>query len=149
MRARRTVRRPPDIAIVPAEGESKTVAEATRSKYLLPVSLALYMLSMVPAEGFNTRFLDDAAISRFNDKDIQMMLDTLRQALNQASDGSETKWENPKTGHYGTIVPLNTRTHDGMDCRDADIRNFAGSFTGRGIHLMCKTDDGVWRAITQ
>lgn len=118
-------------------------------KQLLTVSLSLYMLSALPAQGFNIKFLDNAAISRFDDKDIQMMLDTLDQALDQASDGSEVKWENPKTGHHGTIVPLNTKTHDGMDCREADVRNFAGSFTGRGIHLMCKTGDGEWKAITQ
>ena len=59
----------------------------------------------------------------------------------------EVKWENPKTGHNGTLTPLNKKTHDGMDCRDVDIRNFAGNFTGRAIHLMCRKD-GKWLAIT-
>ena len=120
-----------------------------RLKHLPTAIFALCVLSTQPVQGFNVRFLDNAAISRFNDKDIQMMLHTLEQAMDQASDGTEVTWENPKTGHHGSIVPLNTKTHEGMDCRDADIRNFAGSFTGRGIHLMCKTDDGKWRAITQ
>ena len=99
------------------------------------------------SSAFNTQFLDDAPIARFNNKDIEIWLDALTDALENGKDGVEHKWENPKTGHNGTIVPLNSKTHEGMACRDVDIRNAAGNFTGRAIHLMCKKD-GKWLAVT-
>lgn len=100
------------------------------------------------ASAFNTEFLSDAPIARFNDKDVEIWLDTLSNALDKGKDGAEVKWENPKTGHGGTITPLNAKTHNGMDCRDADIRNFAGDFTGQSVYLMCKKD-GKWLAVTE
>lgn len=100
------------------------------------------------AEAFNTQFLDDAPIARFNKKDIEIWLGALTDALETGADGAEFKWENPKTGHNGTIIPLNRKTHEGMDCRDVDIQNFAGNFTGRAIHLMCRKD-GDWLAVTK
>ena len=117
--------------------------------------LAAAFAALVPAivflpeaRAFNTQFLDDAPIARFNKKDIEIWLGTLTDALENGADGVEVKWENPKTGHNGTIVPLNHKTHQGMDCRDVDIRNFAGNFSGRAIHLMCEKD-GNWLAVTQ
>lgn len=100
------------------------------------------------AWSFNTQFLDDAPIARFNKKDIEIWLDTLTEALDNGEDGVAVEWENPKTGHGGSIVPLNTKTQDGMDCREVDIRNVAGNFSGRAIHLMCRKD-GSWVVITK
>ena len=100
------------------------------------------------AGAFNTQFLDDAPIARFNDKDVEIWLYTLTNALDNGKDGAEVKWENPKTGHGGAITPLNTITQDGMDCRDVELRNFAGDFTGRSAHLMCRKD-GKWLAVTK
>lgn len=119
------------------------------------INIKSYFLAIVvsglalcpPAGAFNTQFLDDAPIARFNNKDIEIWLDALTNTLENGEDGVEVKWENPKTGHNGTLTPLNKKTHDGMDCRDVDIRNFAGDFTGRAIHLMCRKD-GKWLAIT-
>ena len=96
--------------------------------------LAVTMAALLPglafqpeANAFNTQFLDDAPIARFNKKDIEIWLDTLTKTLDSGEDGVEVKWENPKTGHKGTITPMNRKTHEGMDCRDVDIRNVAGS----------------------
>lgn len=110
--------------------------------------LVVSWLVMCPTAGaFNTQFLDDAPIARFNKEDIDIWLNTLTDALENGEDGVEVQWENPKTGHHGTVTPLNRKRHDGMDCRDVDIRNFAGNFTGRAIHLMCRKD-GDWMAVT-
>lgn len=120
-------------------------------RLLLAASLAILTPGLAlppPAAAFNTQFLDDAPIARFNDKDIEIWLDTLTKALENGEDGTEFKWENPKSGHNGTIIPLNSKTHDGMDCRDVDIRNYAGNFTGRAIHMMCRKD-GNWVAVTK
>ena len=121
-----------------------------KNRQLMPAAAALLLGALLQTEAFafNTQFLDDAPIARFNKKDIEIWLDTLSDTLDNGEDGVEVKWENPKTGHNGTIVPLNRKTHQGMDCRDVDIRNFAGNFTGRAIHLMCKKDDN-WVVVTQ
>lgn len=96
---------------------------------------------------FNLSFLDDAAIARFNEQDIDMMIETLEQTLEHGKDGVVVEWENPKTRNHGSVTPLNSKIHEGFHCRDADIKNFAGTFTGRTIRLMCKTDDGSWRVV--
>ena len=118
---------------------------------LAPALAALAAACLLPgptASAFNTRFLDDAPIARFNKEDIEIWLRTLTDALESGEDGVEVKWENPKTGHGGTVTPLNRKTHDGMDCRDVDVSNVAGTFTGRAVHMMCKKN-GDWLAVTQ
>ena len=113
---------------------------------ILGLLLGLFPLS--PAHSFNTKFLDDAPISRFDKKDIEIMLNTVTDALENAENGTGVEWENAKTGNHGIVTPLNRKTRDGMDCRELEIRNFAGSFTGRAIHLMCKIGD-EWKAVTE
>ena len=113
---------------------------------ILGLILGLFLAS--PVHPFNTQFLDDAPISRFNSKDIDIMLNTITDALENAEDGTEVEWENSKTGNHGTVTPLSRKNRDGMDCRELEIHNFAGSFTGRARHLMCKIGD-EWKAVTE
>ena len=117
---------------------------------LTPVFLGLFLALFLasPAHPFNTKFLDDAPISRFNNKDIEVMLNAVTDALENAEDGTEVAWENSKTGNHGTVTPMNRISRDGMDCRELDIRNFAGNFSGRAVHLMCKIGN-EWKAITE
>ena len=110
------------------------------------ICLSLSLAS--PGYAFNEQFLGDAPIARFNKKDIEIMLNTVTDALENTENGTGVEWENAKTGNHGTVTPLNRKTRDGMDCRELEIRNFAGSFTGRAIHLMCKIGD-EWKAVTE
>ena len=104
-------------------------------------------LMVADAGAFNTQFLDDAPIARFNKKDIEIMLDTITETLDNVENGVTVDWKNPKTGHHGTVTPRSRTTRDGMECREVDIQNVAGNFNGRAIHLMCKMD-GEWKAVT-
>ena len=127
-----------------------TPLELTRtlalSALLLAAGLAPSLIQGVYA--FNTQFLDDAPISRFKQQDVDLMLEAIYDALDNAGNGEEVKWENPKSGIHGTVTPLNQITHEGMACREVDLRNFAGDFRGQAVHLMCKVGDD-WRAITR
>ena len=116
----------------------------TMNPYLI-VSALLGSIVVAPCFGFNLQFLDDSPISRFNDKDVEIMLDTLTDALENADNGVAVKWKNTETGHHGSITPLNRITRDGMDCRRVDIQNVAEPFNGGARYLLCKHDDGEWR----
>ena len=111
----------------------------------LIVGAVLGLIVATPCFGFNLQFLDDSPISKFNDKDVEIMLDTLTDALENAGDGVEVRWENTETGHHGSITPLNKITQDGMDCRRVDLQNVAEPFNGGVRYLLCKHDDGEWR----
>lgn len=112
----------------------------------LIIGAVLSLTVAAPCIGFNLQFLEDSPIAKFNDKDVEIMLHTLTDALDNAGDGVEVKWENTKTGHHGSITPLNKITRDGMDCRRVDIHNVAEPFKGGARYLLCKHDDGEWRA---
>lgn len=96
--------------------------------------------------GFNIGFLDDAPIAEFNDEDIEMMLETLSKTLDTEADGVEIAWKNAKTGNNGTITPLTSTTRDGKPCRRTLIRSFSRTFSGSSQYLLCKDDDGEWKA---
>ena len=111
----------------------------------LVLAFVSILMCSVPVSGFNLLFLDDAPISRFNEKDVELMLNALTDALENADNGIEVKWENPETGYHGSITPLNQITRDGKDCRQVNIRNIAGDFRGSGDYLFCQYEDGEWR----
>ncbi|MDJ0958844.1 MAG: RT0821/Lpp0805 family surface protein [Arenicellales bacterium] len=113
--------------------------------YSLVLAFVSTLVISIPAFGINLLFLDDAPIARFKEKDVELMLNTLTDALENADNGVEMKWENPDTGYHGSIIPLNKITQDGKDCRRVNIRNVAGDFRGSGEYLLCKYEDGEWR----
>lgn len=97
--------------------------------------------------GFNIGFLDDAPIAEFNDQDIEMMLDTLSNTLDNEVDGVEVTWKNPDTGNNGAITPLNSIDQDGKTCRHTLIKSFSRTFSGSSQYLLCKDEDGKWKVV--
>jgi surface antigen len=117
-------------------------------KNLFIAGTAVLALVSPPMHAFNTQFLDNTPISRLNDEDIEIMLQTLTLALDNADNGAEVEWSNPKTGNHGTITPLDNNTVDSRDCRLTVIKTFAGELTGSARYQLCKADDGEWRVTT-
>ena len=122
--------------------QRNTEERAKRARHLHKLTPSHYTVALAKYKGNGKREKVDGHTRGY------IWLNTLTDALDNGEDGAEYTWENPKTGHNGIVTPLNTKTHDGMHCRDVDIRNFAGNFSGRAIHLMCRKD-GDWMAVIQ
>lgn len=90
-------------------------------------------------------WLGDAPIRYFSDKDSELMKGTVQNALSSNQDGEKLAWENPETGHKGSVTPLNRKEIQGLSCREAQIYNSAGGRTATSKFTLCQHADGEWK----
>lgn len=82
---------------------------------------------------------------RLSDGDVAMMQATIRSALETAQTGAGVNWQNPQTGHRGTVTPVRTVEKDGeAPCRDYQITATAGDDTEIGYDRACRNAAGAW-----
>jgi len=115
-------------------------------KHLLIVLVALFcMVGQVhDAMAANLRFLKDSVVARFDDVDWQMLQNAVTDALEQSADGASVTWRNDKSGHWGTVTPLNTLQQQGLKCRLVRFVNHTKDQTGSGTAKYCDTKTG-WK----
>ncbi|MBL6935874.1 MAG: hypothetical protein ISR48_10730 [Alphaproteobacteria bacterium] len=80
-----------------------------------------------------------------NNDDMAQMRATSQAALEDHRIGATGEWQNPETGHFGSITPTRTyRAEDGRVCRDFDqtvtIRDDIYEDSG----TACRARDGSW-----
>jgi surface antigen len=107
----------------------------------------LFWQSSVMAANGNLRFMDDTPISHFNDRDIQMLQETIDKALNEAPDGTTVNWANKSTGASGTITPKGRFERAGSECRKARATTKYKTLTGGGEFNFCKSAEGNWQLV--
>lgn len=91
------------------------------------------------------QWMRGAALTEFEDSDWDMLKATARQVLNGMPDGEQVNWTNPETGNRGSIIAVETFTHEGSRCRRAAMRNIAVSGQeGRATYNLCQQSDGDW-----
>ncbi len=67
------------------------------------------------------------------------------------STGQQIRWNNPDSGHYGTVTP----TRDGRDvntgayCREFQSQIVVGGQTQNAYGTACQQPDGSWRIVDQ
>lgn len=138
---------PRNLSVPHRRAELKPVTD-TLCRCITYMLFTLAIFTSYSSLGFNLGFLDDAPIAEFNEKDIEIMLDTLDKALNNGADGVEVKWDNPETGNNGIITPLNSTTQDGKACRRTLLKTFSRTFSGSSQYRLCKDDDDQWKVVT-
>ncbi|AMO21827.1 hypothetical protein GCM10027034_00440 [Ramlibacter solisilvae] len=95
----------------------------------------------------NLNFLrDDAPITRFNQKDMQLMQDALDKAMN-AEPGTKVEWANDKSGASGSITQLGRFERAGAECRKAEFTTRYKTIRGGGEYNFCKTAQGIWQLV--
>lgn len=111
------------------------------------VTLMLISMCMLPvvSSASGWQWLEQSPLSHFTDEDKQIMRSTARDALENAKDGTKIGWENPETGHSGSVKPINTIEKDGTTCRKTRFFNSAEGLTAIQIHRLCKQKDGTWK----
>lgn len=103
------------------------------------------MLLSSPLFASGVGWLGDAPIRYFSDQDSEMMKAAVQEALSSNDDGIKLEWQNAETGHNGSVKPIDRKTVQGLDCRDAQIFNSAGGRTASSVYTFCQQADGEWK----
>jgi len=70
------------------------------------------------------------------------------EALEYVPSGSYSTWQNPDSGHYGTITPTRTYpTASGSYCREFQHGATVGGRTEWIYGTACRTPDGQWQVV--
>ena len=70
------------------------------------------------------------------------------RTLETQKAGTTVAWNNPDSGHSGTITPVNTYQQDnGTYCREFQQTITVGGKTEEGYGTACRQPDGAWKII--
>jgi surface antigen len=114
------------------------------TKFLLGAALATLMLpsAATAANIFSAR---DLPVRYMTDEDREILRSAVDDVLDRNKDGEGTRWENPKTGAHGDLVPRASFELAGQTCRDLEVANSARGRDNRVILTLCKQADGGWK----
>jgi surface antigen len=79
-------------------------------------------------------------------RDKQMAAEAAHRAFESSRTGTTTAWENPDSGHSGTITP--TRTYQGSTgqyCREYQQTITVGGEPQQSYGTACRQPDGSWK----
>ena len=80
--------------------------------------------------------------------DRQYAARSAQHTLESAPIGTTGKWENPDSGHYGTITPTRTYpTPSGRYCREFHQTISVGDSTEEAYGTACQQPDGSWQIL--
>lgn len=97
------------------------------------------------AQAFNLRWLDNTPASEFTDQDWKLLEQTVTQALTQSKQGDRLTWENPETGHSGSVSNIGPVDRDGRTCIRLGIYNKTEKLSGSSVASFCPQADGGWK----
>jgi len=70
-----------------------------------------------------------------------------RASQNAMETGQPQSWENPETGHYGTVHPHHHYKKDGKYCREYTQTITVDGKTHEGHGTACRQKDGTWKIV--
>jgi surface antigen len=76
---------------------------------------------------------------------MELFTGALQNGLDQAADGADVSWSNPKTGAGGTLTFLDTRAPAETICRRVQIANKAKGQQSKVINTFCKNAAEEWK----
>jgi len=77
------------------------------------------------------------------------MRSTVQQSLETAPMGTTSSWQNPDSGHSGTVTPANTfQRTDGTYCREFSQTITVGGRTEEAYGTACRQADGSWKIVS-
>lgn len=76
------------------------------------------------------------------------MAQTTEATLEHSRTGATSTWENPDTGHYGTVTPTETyQRPSGRYCREFQQTVTIGGRSERAYGTACRQPDGSWEVV--
>lgn len=82
-----------------------------------------------------------------DEQDKMKMHQTSYTALENNKSGKTSSWNNPDSGHSGTITPVKTYEKSGRYCREYTQTVTIGSKTHEAYGTACRQEDGSWEIV--
>ncbi|RDD63486.1 RT0821/Lpp0805 family surface protein [Ferruginivarius sediminum] len=74
--------------------------------------------------------------------------ETTHDALEHNKTGEVSRWENPDSGHSGSVQPTETyQRNDGTYCREFQQTVTIGGKTEQAYGTACRQPDGSWKIV--
>jgi surface antigen len=81
-----------------------------------------------------------------DDRDKKMAADSAQKALETAPAGKPVAWNNPDSGHSGTVTPVRTyQQANGQYCREYQQTVTIGGKAENSYGTACRQPDGSWK----
>ncbi|MGB0747731.1 MAG: RT0821/Lpp0805 family surface protein [Magnetospiraceae bacterium] len=82
---------------------------------------------------------------RLDERDRQMAYNTTQNTLETRRTGTTGSWNNPDSGHRGTVTPVRTYTNSGQPCREYTTTVVIDGRVEEARGTACRDSRGVWR----
>lgn len=79
-----------------------------------------------------------------NETDLEVLARVTQRVLEDNRTGEGRNWQNPETGHHGSVVVLGTIEDDGAPCREYQQTFTADSRIRVAFGFACRGDAGQW-----
>lgn len=85
---------------------------------------------------------------RLTDGDEERLTRTTQDTLENNQTGQSSTWENPDTGHSGSVTPTETyKTESGRYCREFHHTIYVGGEAKDAYGTACRQPDGSWKIV--
>lgn len=93
-------------------------------------------------------FLGNQAVTRLTCQDERAVYGTTQSTLEQYPSGRSATWNNPDSGHWGTVKPTGTYVNDGgQNCRQFEQTIYIDGNPETGTGVACRQRDGTWQIV--
>jgi len=92
--------------------------------------------------------LGGAVGNALDQRDRELAAQSYQNSLETARTGTTSTWQNPDSGHSGSITP--TRTYEnasGQYCREFQQTVTVGGETQQAYGTACRQPDGTWKIV--
>jgi len=108
--------------------------------------MIVFALAAAPAAALNpVQILKGGPAEYFNERDLQLFIDTLHKAQDETKPGDPMQWENPETKSRGSITVLEVYESKGMPCKRLRIENQARGRKASGRYNICQVNGKDWK----
>jgi surface antigen len=85
--------------------------------------------------------------SMLDDRDKRMAAQSAHRALESTPSGTSVAWNNPDTGHSGTVTPTRTYQSGNTYCREYQQTVTIGGKPEQSYGTACRQPDGSWKTV--
>ena len=90
--------------------------------------------------------LGGAIGNALDQRDKQMAMEAAQRSFESSQTGTATTWQNPDSGHSGSITPTRTyQTGTGQYCREYQQTITVGGEQQQSYGTACRQPDGSWK----
>ena len=78
-------------------------------------------------------------------RDKRLQAEAAQKAMESTPSGKPVAWNNPDSGHSGTITPVRTYQSNGQYCREYQTTVTIDNKQEKGYGTACRQPDGSWK----